>query len=78
MRPRRGVTFAASPVFPSQGREGGIMFRGLTCSDATTSVNEGRENYFASNETFVSRRRKKRNSCNCFDLVKRRKRRVRF
>lgn len=60
MRPRRGVTFAASSVFPSQGREGGIMFRGLTCSDATTSVNEGRENYFASNETFARKKKEKK------------------
>lgn len=28
------------------------MFRDLMCSDATTYGNEGKENYFASNETF--------------------------
>lgn len=50
MRPRRGVTFAASPVFLSQ--RWGDNFRDLMCSDATTYGNEGKENYFASNETF--------------------------
>lgn len=48
MRPRRGVTFAASPVFLSQGW--GDNVPGL---DATTYGNEGKENYFASNETFA-------------------------